>query len=102
MAEIDELARMLGPLIAAQVTATIQQANATARTPQVASGTVTDILDSPDDDTVIVQMDDGGLPGDPLTGHIPALRMDNVAVDDRVRVHFFPRSGAEAHRVDVP
>ena len=55
-----------------------------------------------EDDVVLVQMDDGGVVGAPTQGVIPAIRMNGVnAIDDRVRVHFYPSGGAEAHKVEI-
>lgn len=98
--QAEELARALAPIVQAQITASIHESTATARTVRVAAGVVDAVLDD-ETDTVMVAMDDGGIPDAPLGAVIPALRMNDVAEGDRVRVHFYPATGAEAHRAET-
>lgn len=99
MSDIDSLARVLAPLVNAQVQAAVQQATRATRVPAVATGTVLSIAET--DDEVEVDMDDGGIEGAPLGASIVALRMSGVTTGDRVRVVFYPGGGAEAHKVET-
>lgn len=95
--DLEQIFGLLAPVISEQVVSSIQQSNASTRVVKAAAGVVADI----EDDVVLVQMDDGGVEGAPAQGIIPAIRMTGVAQNDRVRVHFYPAGGAEAHRVEI-
>lgn len=99
MSDLDTLARVLAPLVNAQVQAAVQQATRATRVPVVATGTVLSITETGDE--VEVDMDDGGIEDAPMGSSIIAMRMSGVSDGDRVRVVFYPGGAAEAHKVET-